>query len=383
MKITLAGDYHSPALREAVASAWKHNKFLVVCPPGMSDRSFTDALESTRFPEPPVLGVFTSGTLSSSPRLVVYSRRNIEASLDAIHGLFELKRIEHLFCYPQAFHTFGLTLGYVAALMRGWRLHTPLGKYGSHAHAARVDLREENTLTLGTPTHFYDLLKFAREQRKFPAPSYSCIMGGASVMQKLWLDVKNDLGIEAPSVGYGCTEASPGIAHLPPGYAPEADGEIGYPLKSLESKVLKRGVRIAGEGLCMAVVQDDQVEFPGELVIRDQIEIDARGSWHFHGRLDLTLNRGGMKYSLEAIERELSHAARRTVVAAAVKDQRLGEDLAVAIVGSDDGVGTELENILRSRWNLRLEPRRLKFVPELPLNECAKLDRRRLARDLT
>lgn len=382
MKVRISGGYHSQDLRERVKEAWRDGGPLVICPPSLKDHSFTQVIEShTDWPETPVLGVFTSGTLSPSPRLVLYSRRNIEASLEAIHRLFDLNRIDHVFSYPQAFHTFGLTLGYVAALERGWCLHTPDGKYGAGSHAARLSLRERKVLTLGTPTHFYDLIRYARAQRAALEPSYSCIIGGASVMQKLWLEIQGELAIEAPSVGYGCTEASPGITHLAPGIVPKEDGEIGYPLASLESKITKRGVSIKGPGLCLAVVQDGKIEFPEKILIRDQVERDARGSWHFHGRLDLTLNRGGMKYSLEAIERELSHAARRTVIAAAVKDERLGQDLAVAVVGAPDGIGERISEVLRSRWNLRLDPERLRFMPELPLNECAKLDRRRLTRE--
>ncbi len=385
MKVRLWKDYHSPQLSEEVAAAWRGDHLLVVCPPTLKDTSFMQVLENQQsWPDQPVLGVFTSGTLATSPRLVLYSRKNIESSLDAIHGLFDLKRIEHLFCYPQAFHTFGLTLGYVAAFHRGWKLHTPTGKYSPAAHVDRVGLREEKVLTLGTPTHFYDLLGHCRESKAALAPSYSCIMGGAAVMQKLWMEIKSGLHIEAPSIGYGCTEASPGITHLPPGILPEKDGEIGYPLPSIQSKVGKRGVRISGPGLCLAIIQNGMIKFPEEQTIRDQIEIDLRGSWHFLGRLDLTLNRGGLKYSIEAIERDLSHSTRLPVVAAAVRDARFGEDLALAVVGSTDqaAVQSQVEEALRARWGLRLNSARIHFVNELPLNECAKLDRRRLQREL-
>lgn len=384
--IKLWQEYHSPGLLLEVAGAWCGDQLLVVCPPTLKDRSFLDVLQNQeQWPEPPVLGVFTSGTLSASPRLVLYSRRNVEAALDAIHGLFDLTRIGHLFCYPQAFHTFGLTLGYVAALHRGWRLHTPKGKYSQNAHAQRVRLHESNVLTLGTPTHLYDLLSYCRANNVRPQSSYSCIIGGAAVTQSLWNEIQRDLNIEAPSIGYGCTEASPGITHLPPGIPPERDGEIGYPLQSIHSKVSKRGVKIDGESLCLAVVQSGAIEFPKEIWIRDQIETDCRGSWHFLGRLDLTLNRGGVKYSLEAIERDLSSSTRRPVVATAVKDERLGEDLAVAIVAEaeHEGLAAQLERALRDRWGLRLNPQRLRFVDDLPLNECAKLDRRALTRNFT
>jgi acyl-CoA synthetase (AMP-forming)/AMP-acid ligase II len=381
MTVKLWQDYHNHGLLQEIDRAWRGEQLLIVCPPTLKDRTFESTIAGHKeWPDQPVLGVFTSGTLSLTPRLVLYSRRNIEAALDSIHQLFDLNRIDHLFCYPQAFHTFGLTLGYVAALHRGWKLHTPRGKYSLAAHAERYRLRERNTLTLGTPTHFFDLVTYCRQNGVNPEPSYSCIMGGASVAQTLWHDAREELKIEAPSIGYGCTEASPGITHLAPGVPPTTDSEIGYPLGSITSKISKRGVNIEGESLCLAIVQDGKIEFPKKICIRDQIEVDTRGSWHFLGRLDLTLNRGGVKYSLEAIERDLASSTRVPVVTAAVKDARLGQDLAIAVVGEQDSqaLRVQVEEILSSRWGLRLNPARLRFMSDLPLNECAKLDRRRL-----
>ncbi len=376
MKIKIWSNHHAPDLLPEVAAAWRGDQLLILCPPQLGDRSFVSRLQSVReWPEPPVLGVFTSGTLGQ-PRLVLYSRQNIEASLNAIHELFDLSRIEHLFCYPQAFHTFGLTLGYVASLLRGWTLHTPLGKYSRASHAARVALSAEKVLTLGTPTHFYDLIQYVRETGERIVPSYSCIMGGAVVSPQLWMEVRQELAIEAPSIGYGCTEASPGISHLAPGILPESEGEIGRPLRSVQSSISTRGVCIQGASLCLAILQNGKIDFPKRLWVRDQIRPGVDGSWQFLGRLDLTLNRGGMKFSLEAIERDLAARLRVPVVASAVRDMRLGEDLALTIAGPETVAG-ELDGAL-AHWGLQSRRERVRFVKEFPLNECSKLDRRRV-----
>lgn len=378
MKIKVVQDYHSPELLEEITRAWNGEHLLVICPPSMQDRSFLSTLEKSQdWPEKPLLGVFTSGTLSSSPRLVLYSRRNIEAALDGIHSLFNESRIEHVFCYPQAFHTFGLTLGYVASIHRGWKLHTPNGKYSRDSHHQRIALREKNVLTIGTPTHFYDLLSVCRETESRLEPSYTCILGGAVVQPKLWIDVQRELLIEAPSIGYGCTEASPGITHLPPGIYPEVEGEIGRPLPSLNCTISTRGVCISGPALCLAILQDGNLTFPKRLWIRDQVRILMNRSWQYLGRLDLTLNRGGLKFSLEAIERDLLESVKLPVVASAVRDVRLGEDLALTFVG-DESAAPTISDFLQSKWGLRVERERMQFVTEFPVNECSKLDRKRV-----
>ncbi|NJL25528.1 MAG: acyl--CoA ligase [Calothrix sp. SM1_5_4] len=213
-----------------------------------------------------------------------------------------------------------------------------------------------------------------------PAPSYSCIMGGAAVSKTLWSNVRDELAIVAPSIGYGCTEASPGITHLPPGTEPSEDGEIGYPLASLSSDPTGDGVRIEGTSLCMALIQDGQAEFPEHLMIRDRVRVGIEGRWIYEGRLDLTLNRGGQKFSLENIERELHQALGVGVVAVSVRDSRLGEDLGLVLVasGEEQKMLKRAEEILQSGFGLRLNTGRVRFVTDFPLNECSKIDRRSL-----
>jgi acyl-CoA synthetase (AMP-forming)/AMP-acid ligase II len=335
----------------------------------------------TDLPFKPVLGVFTSGTMSASPRLVLYSKANLRAALEGIYSLFDSSRIEHVFCYPQAFHTFGLTLGYLSSVLYGWELHTPRGKYGRASHDERLALKDENLLTLGTPTHFYDLLQIVRGGREI-APSYSAIVGGAGVSRDLWRAIRSDLKIEAPSIGYGCTEAAPGISHLAPGVEPSRDNEIGRPLNSISPSLTSEGVEIAGASLCRAIIQNGKIEFPEKVVIRDQVE--GGDSWTFNGRLDLTLNRGGQKFSLEAIEKVLQESLRADVVAAAVSDTRLGEDLGLAVItpGSREKFLALAQDLLMREFSLKVTPEKIVFVDEFPLNECSKLDRKATQRQI-
>lgn len=406
MNVTLWKGYHGGHLSGLIASAWEREQLLILCPPMLQDFSFLRALPveelhmagawteferaslktlsglheasfdgPTKLPFKPVLGVFTSGTMSTSPRLVLYSKANLRASLEGIYSLFDTSRIEHVFCYPQAFHTFGLTLGYLSSVLYGWELHTPRGKYSRASHEERLALREENLLTLGTPTHFFDLLQVVRGGREI-APSYSCIAGGASVSRDLWLAMRDELKIEAPSIGYGCTEAAPGITHLAPGTAPSRDGEIGQPLGSIRANVSGNGVEISGPALCRAIVQNGRIEFPEKVLVSDHIQ--TGDAWTFGGRLDLTLNRGGQKFSLEAIEKVLQDNLRADVVAAAVTDQRLGEDLGLAVIvpGSKEKFMTLAQDLLMREFSLKVTPDKIVFVDEFPLNECSKLDRR-------
>ena len=398
MKITLWKGYHGARLAQLVAQAWDQQELLILCPPLLKDFSFLRAMPpgptvfqgdwpakpvvvraGAALPFTPTLGVFTSGTLSASPRLVLYSKRNVTVALDAVFDLFD-QPIEHVFCYPQAFHTFGLTLGYVAAHRYGWRLHTPHGKYSRTSHADRLNLREARVLTLGTPTHFHDLLEVVKEGATL-APSYACIMGGAGVSKKLWQQTRDLLKIASPSIGYGCTEAAPGITHLPPGSQPTSDNEIGLPLPSLKSEITGEGVSIEGPSLCEAIVQNGKIEFPRKLIIRDRVRLLENGHWAYDGRLDLLLNRGGQKFSLESIENRLRESLGASVIAVAVRDDRLGEDLGLVVCldGDQENYKFAAQDVLARDFALRVSSGRLKFIGDFPLNESAKLDRRALS----
>jgi acyl-CoA synthetase (AMP-forming)/AMP-acid ligase II len=387
VKIQIWQGYHNPQLREQLRLTWDQDDLLVLCPPFLKDFSFVSKLQTQvaiiegQTGEKPVLGVFTSGTQSGEPRLVLYSKRNIFASLKEILSIFDESKITSVFCYPQPFHTFGLLLGYMLSIHKNIPMISPEGKYGRLSHQARLAWKDPGTLTLGTPTHFFDLIAFLEKSDKKLSPSYSCIMGGAPVSVNLWKNVQTKLSIEKPSIGYGCTEASPGITHHPAGFTPLEDGEIGFPLKSLESKVIPHeGVQISGESLCLAMFENGELVLPQTLCVRDAIEVRGDGMWIYKGRLDLMLNRGGTKFSLEAIERVILAETGLQIVSSTCKDERLGQELCILLQTHDlEGFSEDysvITRVLEKHFGLKLLPQNFKKVKEVPLNDSQKVDRK-------
>jgi acyl-CoA synthetase (AMP-forming)/AMP-acid ligase II len=380
----LTKGYHSSELFASVRRAWEHDDdLLVVAPPLKTDFGFMDFLpggsRAGSFPEKPIFGVFTSGTTSGRPRLVLYSRRNIDTALHSVLSLFDRSRITSIFAYPQPFHTFGLTLGYLLSLKLGVPLHFHEGKYSQAAHTKRASFEDPGLVTLGTPAHFYDLCSLIKKGLKV-APSYSCIIGGASVDQALWKDVRETALIEAPSIGYGCTEASPAITHLPPGQEPATSGEIGFPLENLHTRILPgEGVEISGPSLCLAIVDQGGITFPKKLIISDNIETRVNGSWVFHGRLDLLMNRGGSKIALEEVEAVLKQDLDIFAVAFAVPSERLGQELAIAISTESHAQKAAIHSVVQERFGVRLPPENVFAVEKFPLSESAKIDRAAVA----
>ncbi len=402
MKIRLWKGYHSEALRGLLRQTWQNDELLILVPPFLKELDFVCQLppgeiefcgewagleierasdETRSFPVAPVLGVFTSGTVSGVPRLVLYSKENIASSVDAILALFDESRIQSVFCYPQPFHTFGLILGYVLPMLRGFELLTGVGRYSRSFHELRAGLRTPGLLTLGTPTHFHDLLAHVRGAGRELAPSYSSIIGGARVSVTLWRQLRDTLHIEQPSIGYGATEASPGITHLPPGREPLEDGELGFVFPHLSVQLRAgRGLEFSGRSLCLAVIQNGKLEFPSTVLLSDDIRRRADDVLIYHGRTELILNRGGQKFSLEHIEEVVRRNLDVEIVCVSLPDIRLGEDLGVLVRTSSledaSAQRARIHEAVCSAFDSKFDVANFVDVAEFPLLENAKVDRR-------
>ncbi|MBK7962193.1 MAG: AMP-binding protein [Bdellovibrionales bacterium] len=409
--------FHGLELVELLRKTWAKNELLIVVPPHLKDFGFLELFNDRSSSEldfqgdwsgctlpnkPPqeglsarqkrdvahseiadaVLGVFTSGTQSGSPRLVFYSRKNVTSSLESIRELFDVSRITRIFVYPQPTHSFGLVLGYLQAILYDLKVDFLEGPYSRKAHHHWFETLDSGTLTLGTPTHFVDLIKVLKEQNKFPAQSYSAIVGGALVTRNLWQRLQKELNIEAPSIGYGATEASPGITHLPPGVLPMEDGDVGSALRgvlvdSQEGLIEgdKEGLLFSSPNLCLAVYENGEINAFKEFLLRDHVSVkfvEGQRRFSFLGRSDLVINRGGVKYSLEMIETRLAARLETPCLAVALYDERLGEELGLLCEASVEPA--KIKALVQEEFGLNVSSGNIVFG-EIPVNPNKKFDR--------
>jgi hypothetical protein len=404
--------FHHRDLVELLSASWQSKELVVLVPPYLRDFSFLqifptgeisfcgewpeDVLKKAQAILPrdlktqekeilsqAMLGVFTSGTSSGQSRLVFYSQKNVQSSLIAIRELYKTARIQKIFSYPQPTHTFGLVLGYVHALLHGLEIQFADGPYSRKAHEKWLDVIDDKTLTLGTPTHFMDLLHFVKDKGVQPKASYSAIVGGARATQELWQQLCSGLNIAEPSIGYGATEASPGVTHLAPGVPPKEDGDIGYVLKGVRMEVKPdEGISFEGDNLCLGIYDSGEVYHSDKILLNDAVTIDNSGDqprYTFIGRTDLIINRGGLKISLEVIEGQLATHFGCKCLAVSIFDERLGEDVGILIrpeKGVDEGAfKQEALQVLNEKFNLKLKPENI-VLDEIPLNANGKFDRR-------
>ncbi|OUR99683.1 hypothetical protein A9Q84_01270 [Halobacteriovorax marinus] len=402
MNILVWKGHHSKEIFELTKRALSSdNVLLILCPPRIDDISdYYEYLPSgqveffgeffgkesfyndskTTFKETVSIGLFSSGSADIFPKLILYTKGNLKSSNDGIMSFFSETDFKKIVCYPQPYHIFGLSLGYALAIDRGVELLFDVGVYSKKSHKLWLETIENcgaETLTLGTPTHMKDLLSYLDSENLTPCASLTSIFGGESVSVNLWERARDILKIQAPSIGYGCSEASPGVTHLPPGVHPGENGNLGAPLPNVKLTCEKDGLRVAGENICHAIIQNNGIIFPGgEYLMSDIIKKKDDGNLQYISRNNLVLNRGGEKFSLEMIEAYLLDELSLNVVSVCVNDERLGEDLGGLIESPDQ---ESIQNILfklKEKFNRNFNSHNFKIVNSLPKNSNAKVDRK-------
>ncbi len=397
--------HHSPTLLPTLTESWSEKCCVIICPPYIEDTSYlypylptatihhigswTDkkTLKNStdiHYPQLPILGVFTTGTTRQKPKLVMYSKKNLTTTLDGLFSLFDKTKIKFIFSFPQPYHAFGLILGYIASLHLNCKLIMDDGPTTPISLQYWLDLPaniKNNLLTLGTPTHFLDLVHFIKSKNVKVENSYTAICGGANVERNLWHSLKNDLNISNPSIGYGCTEASLAVTHLPPGIEPLEDNELGIPINGITTSLQDEGVKITGDSVCVAMIYEDHMEFPDKIIIKDNINIRKSDKiWIYRSRNDLFLNRGGEKFFLEDIQLAIKNELQLENVCVAVKDQRLGHELGVAILKNKtiniSELSTSIKSLLKNKYDNKFNNLKICLLDNFPTNSNAKVDRK-------
>ena len=117
----------------------------------------------------------------------------------------------------------------------------------------------------------------------------------------------------------------------------------------------------------------------------DQGVIDEEGYLSITGRLKEIINRGGEKISPREVEEALlDHPAVEQVVTFAIPHDKLGEEVAAAIVliEGTKATETEIRAFARSRLAHFKVPRIILFLDEIPKSATGKLKRIGLAEKL-
>ena len=339
----------------------------------------------------------TSGT-TSRPKIVPLTQRNLCASARNIAETLQLTPADRELHVMPLFHIHGLIAGVLAPLAAGSQIYcTP----GFNALKFFGWMREcRPTWYTAVPTMHQTILARAAGNMNLIRANPLRFLRSSSSSMPPQVIAELERVFQAPLIeSYGMTEAAHQMASNPLPPARRIPGSVGIAagpeiaVMDAQGQLLAPGeigeVVIRGENVTSAYENNDRANAEafvhGWFRTGDQGRLDAEGYLTLTGRLKEIINRGGEKISPREVDEVLmDHPAVAQVVTFAVAHEKLGEDVAAAVVLHQGQQLSERE--LRDFCAKRLAdykvPRRIVFLAEIPKGATGKLQRIGLAAQL-
>lgn len=347
-------------------------------------------------PEDVALILHTSGT-TSRPKIVTLTQTNVVASAENIARTLEFSEADCGLNIMPLFHIHGLIAGLLAPLSRGGRIFCTPGFNALKFFAWMEECKP--TWYTAVPTMHQAILMRASPHKDVITRHPLRFVRSSSASLPPQLITELEATFHAPVIeAYGMTEAAHQMASNPL-HGVRKPGAVGL-AAGPEVAIMDAEGRLLGQGeVGEIVIRGDNVTagyennpaanaaafVNGWFRTGDQGVMDAEGYVSLTGRLKEIIIRGGEKISPREIDEALmDHPAVLQAVCFAVPHDKLGEDIAAAIVLREGVTATEAE--LRAFLSERLAPfkvpKKIIFLAEIPKGTTGKLQRIGLAEKL-
>jgi acyl-CoA synthetase (AMP-forming)/AMP-acid ligase II len=343
------------------------------------------------------LVLHTSGT-TARPKIVPLSHANVAASAENISRTLALTDADVCLNVMPLFHIHGLIAAVLSSLAAGGSVVCTPGfngfKFFNWFAAA------DPSWYTAVPTMHQAILGIA-ERRAGGVDSGRLRFirsSSASLPPQVMTQLEAVFGVPVIEA-YGMTEAAHQMASNPLPPLPRYAGSVGL-AAGPEIAIMGDGDRLLPAGETGEVVirgrnvtagyennpEANAKAFTGGWFrTGDQGYLDAAGYLRLTGRLKDLINRGGEKISPLEIDTVLmDHPAVAQVVTFAMPHDKLGEEVAAAVVLTDGAAATEqeLRDFAAGRLASFKVPRRIVFLAEIPKGATGKLQRIGLAEKL-
>ena len=346
------------------------------------------ALRARANPGDSAVVLFTSGS-EGVPKGVGLSHTNLLANIRQMLTVCDLQDWDRVFNALPLFHSFGLTVGTLLGLVRGFLVilfPSPL----LYRVVPTIFYDRDCTLMLGTNTF---LNGYARRANAMDFRSLRYLFAAAEKLQESTASTwAQRFGVRVLE-GYGATECSPAVSVCTP-MAPR-HGSAGRLLPGMEFRIepvegVKDGGRlhVRGPNVMKGYLNPEaNAKFQqagGWYDTGDIVRIDNDGYLFILGRLKRFAKISGEMVSLTAVEEALAGAfpqygARCEIAVVTRPDEGKGEAL-IAVSNEPRLTLDEVRHAIRAKGLPNLcVPREVKAVKELPKLGTGKINHRELA----
>ena len=348
-------------------------------------------------PEDIALVLHTSGT-TARPKIVPLTHGNVCASAGNIAETLRLEPGDRCLNIMPLFHIHGLIGATMSSLAAGAELVCTPG-FNVMRFFGWLDEFEPSWYSAVPTMHQAILSRAPRNEKSVAEARLRLIRSSSAALPPQVLAELEDT-FRCPVVeSYGMTEAAHQMASNPLPPQVRKPGSVG-PAAGPEVGIMDDAGALLGEGVTGEVVIRGRNVTPGYdrnpkanaksftdgwFRTGDQGFLDRDGYLTITGRLKEIINRGGEKISPREIDEVLlDHPAVAQAVTFAMPHEKLGEEVAAAIVLQEGAEATEKE--VRAFASQRLAdfkvPRKVLFLEEIPKGPTGKMQRIGLAAKL-
>jgi acyl-CoA synthetase (AMP-forming)/AMP-acid ligase II len=347
------------------------------------------------------LVLHTSGT-TSKPKIVPLTLANLSVSAAQVAAGLQLTSGDRCLNIMPLFHIHGIIAALLASLHSGGSVYCTGGLAVETFFTSWLpDYRP--TWYTAVPTMHQALLQYVTEFGARTALDDHCLRlirsSSSSLAPQLMHALEARFGVPVIEA-YGMTEAAHQMASNPLPPARRKVGSVGIAagpqvaiMAETDSRILSDAeigeIVIKGPNIALGYLDNDEANrnafADGWFRTGDQGYFDAEGYLFITGRLKEIINRGGEKVSpREVDEAVLAVPGVAQAVTFAVPHERLGEDVAVAVVLEQNATldARAIRAVLFERIAEFKIPSRIVFVDDIPKGSTGKLQRIGLAEKL-
>jgi len=339
----------------------------------------------------------TSGT-TSRPKLVPLTHANLAASAAHIGATLRLTPDDRCLNIMPLFHIHGLIAAVLASLAAGGSTFCTPG-FNALRFFAQLDEAKPSWYTAVPTMHQAILARAARNPEAVAAAKLRFIRSSsASLPPQVMAELEALFGCPVIE-SYGMTEAAHQMTSNPLPPAARKPGSVGIAAGPEVAIMAEDGEMLGADTVGEIVIRGPDVTAGyennpsanetafafGWFHTGDQGMMDAEGYLRVTGRLKEIINRGGEKISPREVDEVLmDHPAIAQVVTFAMPHDKLGEEVAAAVVLREGETASEGD--IRAFCSTRLAdfkvPRKVLILDEIPKGATGKLQRIGLAQKL-